>query len=328
MINDFVHPWILVLIPVVLTLWFYFRRWKEEKMPFFRISTTQGFGSTWRTRLAGYLPYLFLAGLLLIIVAMAGPRRFLREEVINADGIDIMLAMDISPSMLSRDFTPDRLEVSKRVAESFVEKRQYDRIGLTLFSGEAYTQSPLTTDHAIIKTFLANIQAGQIKSGTAIGMGLANAINRLKDSESKTKLVILLTDGENNTGYIDPGTAMNIAVELGVKVYTIGVGSIGMALSPVDVDLNGKYIYGPTQVTIDEDLLTEIADRTGGRYYRAIDEKSLLQIYDEIDQLEKTKIEARVFRRFSDEFRFVLMVSLSFLLLYYILNHTALNRFP
>lgn len=268
---------------------------------------------------------LRLLSLSLLIVAMARPQLTLTEEKVEAEGIDIMLAIDLSSSMLSRDFQPDRISVSKMVAKEFVEKRPYDRLGLAVFSGEAFTQCPLTTDHLILTDFLESIQVGMLTDGTAIGMGLATAVNRIKNSESKSKVVILLTDGVNNQGYIDPITAAQIAKEYGVSVYTIGVGTEGMALSPVNRRLNGQYSFGMAKVEIDEALLEEISKLTGGKYYRAIDRESLEQIYEEINELEKTKIEVNVFKRYKEEFRRFLIFGLLLLLVEIVLRNTVLK---
>jgi len=230
--------------------------------------------------------------------------------------------------MLAQDFKPDRLEVSKRVASEFVDKRQYDRVGLVVFAGESFTQCPITTDHRVVKDFMSNLSCGLLEDGTAIGMGLASAVNRLKTSEAKSKVVILLTDGVNNAGYIKPNTAADIAKEFDVKVYTIGVGSMGQALSPVSRRSDGRYIFGMARVEIDETLLREIAQMTGGRYYRATTEQSLEAIYAEIDQLEKTEIDVTVFKRYSEEFGRFMIWGMGFLLLELVLRFTVLKTLP
>ena len=236
--------------------------------------------TTWRLRLRPLLPAMRAAALVLLIISLARPQKTLQEEEIKAEGIDIMLAIDLSSSMLAKDFEPDRLEVCKRVASEFVTKRAYDRVGLSVFAGEAFTQTPLTTDHKIVKEFMAGLECGMLEDGTAIGMGLATAINRLKDSPSASKIVILLTDGVNNVGYVKPLTAAEIAQELGVKVYTIGVGTNGDALTPVSRRSDGRYIFGLARVEIDEALLQQIAEMTGGKYFRALSEQGLEDIYD------------------------------------------------
>jgi Ca-activated chloride channel family protein len=253
---------------------------------------------------------------------MARPQLNLKEEKVKAEGIDIMMALDLSSSMLSKDFSPDRLEVSKMVAEEFVGKRQYDRIGLVVFAGEAFTQCPLTVDHNIVKDFLSDLKVGMVQDGTAIGMGLATAVNRLKDSDAKSKIIILLTDGVNNTGYINPITAAEIAKQYGIRVYTIGVGTMGSAMSPVNRGIDGEYYFAMSRVEIDTELLKKISEMTSGQYFRAIDRASLENIYAEIDRLEKTEIEVNVFKRYKDEYRPFLMMGLGLILLSFILQHT------
>jgi Ca-activated chloride channel family protein len=263
-----------------------------------------------------------------LIVALARPQLTLKEEQIKAEGIDIMLAMDLSSSMLAQDFKPDRLTVSKVVASDFVDKREYDRIGLSVFAGESFTQCPLTTDHRVVKDFLGGLTCGILDDGTAIGMGLASAVNRLKDSEAKSKVVILLTDGVNNSGYIKPLTAAEIAREIGVRVYTIGVGSIGEAVSPISRRSNGTYVFGIARVEIDEALLAEIAQMTGGKYFRATTAEGLEEIYREIDRLEKTEMDIKVMRRYSEEFRFFLWLGLGLLFFELLLRFTLLRTIP
>jgi Ca-activated chloride channel family protein len=218
--------------------------------------------------------------------------------------------------------------VSKKVASEFVDKRPDDRIGLVVFSGESFTQCPLTSDHRIVKRFLSQLQCGFLEEGTAIGMGLATAVNRIKDSEAKSKVVILLTDGDNNTGYIKPLTAAEMARELDVTVYTIGVGSKGMALTPQGKRSDGSYVFDYARVMINEELLGQIAQTTGGKYFRATSEQSLEQVYNEIDQLEKTEREVTTFKRYSDEFHWFLRIGLSLFLMHLLLSVTILRTYP
>jgi len=324
---EFVSPYFL-LLGLIPLLWFVWRFVsKKNTDTTFTISTSDAFegGGSWRTKLTWLPDLLRLLGLLFLVLALARPQLSLKEENVTAEGIDIMLAIDLSSSMLAKDFEPDRLEVSKQVAEDFVRNRKYDRLGLAVFAGEAFTQCPLTTDQSILIDFLQTLAVGTLDDGTAIGMGLATAVNRLKDSESESKVVILLTDGVNNTGYIDPETAAEIAREYDVKVYTIGVGSAGNALTPVNRRSNGEYIYRNAKVQIDERLLQEISSSTGGRYYRAKDRNQLEAIYTEIDRLEKTEIEVNVFKRYQDEFRYFLLIGLGLLLFELLLRKTVLN---
>jgi len=326
----FVNPGILLLLLLLplLGLWYFFqykKRYPTLTMP--SLEAVKGV-SAWRGKLRAILPILRALTFILFIIALARPQLTLKEEEIKAEGIDIALVMDLSSSMLAQDFKPDRLEVSKQVASDFIDKRQHDRISLAVFAGEAFTQCPLTTDHRVLKEFLGGLQCGVLEDGTAIGMGLATAVNRLKDSEAKSKIVILLTDGDNNAGYIQPMTASEIAKEFDVKVYTIGVGSRGKALSPISRNNNGQYIFGLAPVKIDEQLLTEIAKQTNGKYFRATDEQSLEQIYNDIDQLEKTEIEVTTIKRYSEEFYRFVFLGLIFLLVEFLLRYTVLRTIP
>ena len=318
---------LLVLIP--LGIFWEFKKKKSESVTL-QMPDLQSISDLRSIRSVIY-PYTnVLRGIALgfFVIALARPQLTLKEEEIKAEGIDIMMIMDISSSMLAQDFKPDRLEVSKKVAIEFVDKRPYDRIGLVVFSGESFTQCPLTTDHKMLKDFLDGLQCGLLEDGTAIGMGLASAVNRLKDSEAESKVIILLTDGVNNSGYIKPLTAAEIAQELNTKVYTIGVGSVGQALSPISRRSDGRYVFGMAKVEIDEGLLNQISEMTGGRYYRATDERSLEAIYAEIDRLEKTEMDITAFKRYSEEFGRFLFVGLLFLLLEIVLKHTLLKTLP
>lgn len=271
--------------------------------------------STWRTRARRGLPLLRWTAVGLLVLAMARPQRKWEQEKVKADAVDIVLALDISPSMLSRDFDPDRLAVAKKVAIDFVENRPYDRIGLVAFSAEAFTQCPLTTDRRVVQSFIRELQVGRLEDGTAIGMGLATAVNRLKESPSRSKVVILLTDGENNAGYIPPLKAAEIAKTFGVRVYTVGIGTEGIVLSPHQRLPDGSYAFAPRQMTFDTDLLEEIAAETNGKFYRAYSERDLEGIYEQIDQLEKTRIEVSVVRRTTDYFHWFVGLAAIFLLL-------------
>ncbi len=318
---------LLLLLPI-LGFWYYYQR--NNRFPTLKMSNLEAIksASTWRTKLRPLLPILRALAIAAFIIALARPQLTLKEEEIKADGIDIMLVMDLSSSMLAQDFKPDRLDVSKRVASEFIDKRVHDRIGLAVFAGEAFTQCPLTTDHNILKDFLASLKCGVLEDGTAIGMGLATAVNRLKESEAQSKVVILLTDGDNNAGYIQPMTAAEIAQEFDVKVYTIGVGSRGKALTPVSRRSDGEYIFGLANVQIDEQLLEQIATLTKGKYFRATDEASLEAIYDDIDRLEKTEIEVTTIKRYSEEFHRFLIFGLILLLIEFTLRYTFLRSIP
>lgn len=318
---------LLLLLPIIA--WWYFRNYRQRYAPM-RMSSLEGLGKTRSVRgqLRSLLPILRMLAFVVLVVALARPQRILQEEKVIAEGIDISLAMDLSSSMLAQDFQPNRLGVSKRVAADFVEQRQYDRVGLVVFAGEAFTQCPLTTDHKVLKAFLNKLECGILEDGTAIGMGLATAVNRLKDSESTSKVVILLTDGVNNTGYQSPLLAAKIAKEYGIRVYTIGVGSVGEARAPVSQRSDGKYILGSVKVEIDEELLRQVAEMTGGKYYRAVDEQSLEEIYASIDQLEKTKIEVTSFKRYSEEYNLFAFLGILFLFTEVLLRYTVLRAIP
>ena len=283
---------------------------------------------TWRTAGFRWLPVLIYGAIVALTVALARPQLKFQETLVSADGIDIMLVIDLSSSMLARDFQPDRLEVCKRVAAQFVQKRTHDHIGMVVFAGESFTMCPLTSDHAILTDFINELKCGFLEDGTAIGMGLAMAVNRLKDSQASSKVVILLTDGDNNAGYVSPMTAAQIATEMGVKVYTIGVGTQGMALTPQSKRTDGTYVFDYARVVINEDILQTISDQTGGAYFRATDEASLQQIYDIIDSLEKTEREVSALERYKDLFVPWLLTALLLVALHLLLSATAFRVFP
>jgi Ca-activated chloride channel family protein len=249
----------------------------------------------------------------LLIIVLARPQRTDRYQDVSTEGIDIVLTQDISGSMLARDFKPDRLDAAKNIATEFISGRPYDRIGLVVFSGESFTQCPITTDHAVLINLLHEIQSGMIEDGTAIGMGLATAVNRIKDSKAKSKVIILLTDGVNNRGEIAPATAADIAKTFGIRVYTIGVGTQGTAPYPVQTPYGIQYQDMP--VEIDEGILQEIAQKTGGKYFRATDNDKLTQVYKEIDKLEKSKIDVKQFSRKEEKYLIPAVIAF-FLLLF------------
>jgi Ca-activated chloride channel homolog len=271
---------------------------------------------------------LRMAAITLMIVALARPQSSASWRSVNSEGIDIVLAMDISASMLAQDLKPDRLVAAKAVAMEFIDERPNDRIGLVIFSGESFTQCPLTTDHAVVKNLFAGVETGMIEDGTAIGQGLGNAVARIKDSKAKSKVVILLTDGVNNTGNIAPLTAAEIAKSFDVRVYTIGVGTKGRAYAPVSVDAFGNYQYDYVEVKIDEETMRKIAEMTGGKYFRATDNESLRAIYKEIDKMEKTIFEERNFTMKSEEFLPYLLLAALLLLAEFILRNTYLRSIP
>lgn len=318
---------LLLLLPVIA--WWYRGRYRTHYAPITMSNIAMFKGqSSWRGKARALLPILRGLTFIFLVIALARPQRLLSEENVEADGIDIMLAIDLSSSMLAQDFEPDRLSVAKRVAADFVQKREFDRVGLVVFSGEAFTQCPLTTDHKVIQDFLDNLQSGLLQDGTAIGMGLATAVNRLKDSPAKSKTIILMTDGVNNSGYFKPEDAMALAQTLGIKVYTIGVGSTGEAMSPVGRRADGKYVFGLVPVEIDETLLQNIASTTGGKYYRATNNKELEQIYAEIDRLEKSRIDVTSIKRRSETFANWVLVALCLVALELLLRYTIFRTIP
>ncbi|MGC6526358.1 MAG: vWA domain-containing protein [Flavobacteriaceae bacterium] len=327
---EFTHKellWLLLVIPVLL-LWYILKHKKQTAV--LEISTTDGLlkGNQFWTILKHSLFVLRALALMLIIVAMARPQTVdISTKTKTTRGIDIVMAIDVSASMLAKDLKPNRLEALKKVASKFINRRPNDRIGLVEYAGESYTRTPVTSDKGIILKSLRDIKYNTIiTGGTAIGMGLATAVNRLKESKAKSRIIILLTDGVNNSGFIDPQTASELAVEYGIKTYTIGLGSNGMALSPVAIN-NGKFQYSRIQVEIDEKLLKEIASETGGKYFRATNNKKLEDIYDEIDKLEKTEIEEFKYYNYEEKFRPLVLLALGLLVLEFLLRHTLLRSF-
>jgi len=327
---EFTHTellWLLFLLPPLL-LWYVVKHKKQTAV--LEISNSSGLvkGSLFWTVLKHCLFGFRTLALVLIIVAMARPQSVdVSTKTKKTRGIDIVMAIDVSASMLAKDLKPNRLEALKEVAGKFIARRPNDRIGLVEYAGESYTRTPVTSDKNIIFSSLKDIKYNTIiTGGTAIGMGLATAVNRIKDSEAKSKIIILLTDGVNNSGFIDPLTASELASEYGIKTYTIGLGSNGMALSPVAIR-NGKIQYSRIQVEIDEKLLKEIAEGTGGKYFRATNNKKLEEIYAEINQLEKTEIEEFKYYNYEEKFRPLALWALALLVFEFLLRHTLLKSF-
>jgi von willebrand factor type A len=318
--------WLLLLLPLML-LWYWF--WNKKSQANVTFSTTIAFKKTksWSDALYHLLFVLRMIAIALIVVALARPQTHSENAKTKiTDGIDIVMAIDVSASMLSQDLKPNRFEALKKVASQFVKDRPNDRIGLVIYAGESYTKTPVTTDKSIILNALSEITYGQIEDGTAIGMGLATAVNRLKESKAKSRVIILLTDGVNNTGFIDPQTAAELAAEYGIKVYTVGIGTNGMALSPYALNADGSIIYRMQQVDIDEPLIKKIAQVTKGRYFRATNNQKLQQIYDEINQMETTKIEEFKYTEVDEKFRWWVLVAGFLLLLEFVLKHTLLRN--
>ncbi|MCX7909056.1 MAG: VWA domain-containing protein [Ignavibacteria bacterium] len=306
------YLWFLLLIPIII-IWYFFNQ-KKLFVPL-KFSTIEGFQRTkpnYKVRLRHSPFILRIIALTLFIIALARPQTSSSEKEIETEGIDIVITLDISGSMLAEDFKPNRLEAAKKITEKFIDARKNDRIGLVIFSAKSFTQCPITVDHSILKNLMKQIKSGLIEDGTAIGMGLATAVDRLKDSKAKSRVIVLLTDGINNTGIISPLTAAELAKNFGIRVYTIGVGTIGKAPYPFQTPYGIQYMN--VDVEIDEPLLKEIAQSTGGKYFRATNNKALETIYNEIDTMEKTKIKQTIFTTFTDRFfPFVLGGSIVFL---------------
>jgi Ca-activated chloride channel family protein len=327
---EFQYPGFFYLLAIVplLSIWFV---WKSGNVHAeIRLSTVnsfQGIGRSWKVFFKSSWFFFRILTIAALLIAMARPQSKSSWQNVNAEGIDIVIAFDLSPSMLARDFKPNRLEAAREVAVDFIDMRADDRIGLVVFSGEAFTQCPLTTDHRVLKELFAELQLGVIDTGTAIGMGLATAVNRLRESETKSKVIILVTDGVNTAGSIPPLTAAEIAKEYGIRVYTIGVGTRGKALSPVAI-INGQYQYGYQDVEIDENNLRQIADMTGGKYFRATNNATLKNIYTEIDKMEKTRLKVTEYSRKKEEFFWYLIAAAGLLLFEFITRNTLFKTIP
>ena len=321
---EFAHPgffWLFVLIPVIVA-WYI---WRERKLyGYLSLSAVKSFSLPQKSMLPMFrhsgivLRCLALAAL---IIAISRPQSSLSWQNSTTEGIDIVIASDISGSMLAEDFTPNRMEAGKNIAIDFIKNRPNDRIGLVIFSGESFTQCPLTIDHDVLINLFKDIKNGMIDDGTAIGMGLATAINRLKESDAKSKVIILLTDGSNNTGSIPPITAAEIAKQFGIRVYTVGLGTRGMAPYPVQTPMGIQYQRVP--VDVDEGTLTRIAYITGGKYFRATNNSTLKSIYDQIDKLEKAKIDVTQYHKKTELFLPFALIALGFLLLEFVLKNTV-----
>ena len=318
--------WLLLVLPLMVAWYVY---WNKKSKPNITLSSTIAFKkiSSWKDYLYHFLFALRLLAVALIIIALARPQTHSENAQTKiTDGIDIVMAIDVSSSMLSQDLKPNRFEALKKVASQFVKDRPNDRIGLVVYAGESYTKTPVTTDKGIILSSLAELTYGQVEDGTAIGMGLATAVNRLKESKAKSRVIILLTDGVNNTGVIDPLIAAELAAEYGIKVYTVGIGTNGMALSPYALNPDGSIMYQMLQVEIDESLMKKIAQITHGRYFRATNNQKLQQIYDEINKLETSKIEEFKYTEVDEKFRLLVIIATVLLLLEFLLKHTVFRN--
>ena len=323
----FGQPWFLLLLIVIPVLIWWYAAKNNKRQGSIIISDVSAKGlSSWKTSFR-HLPFVLrLLAIIFIIAAIARPQTMYEEQNAEGEGVDIVLCIDVSGSMTAQDLKPNRLEAAKDVAIDFVNKRVTDRIAIVIFSGESFTQCPLTTDHAVLISAIENIRNGLLEDGTAIGSGLGTSVDRLRSSKSKSKVVILLTDGENNGGLIDPQTAKEIAKAFQVKVYTIGVGTDGYAPQPVNTPMGVVMQQG--KVSIDEKLLKEIATETGGKYFRAKDNEGLTGIYDEINSLEKSKVEISSRTRYTEKFFPFVMAALALLFLEMLLKFTVFRKFP
>ncbi|MEN8225729.1 MAG: VWA domain-containing protein [Bacteroidota bacterium] len=325
----FANPGFLYLLIILPLLggWYWYKL--KNNSPGLQFSSTTGFSATgrsWRQYLIHILFLFRILALGLLILVLARPQSSSKSRDVNIEGIDIVMAMDVSSSMLAQDLRPDRLEASKDVASEFIAGRPDDRIGLVIFSGESFTQSPLTSDHSMIRNLFKDIKSGMIEDGTAIGDGMATSINRLKESEAISKVIILITDGENNAGSIDPLSAAEIAKMYGIRIYTIGAGTIGVAPYPVQTPYGIQYQN--MEVKIDEESLKQIAELTDGKYFRATSNRKLKEIYGEIDQLEKSKIDVTEFTRKHEEFLPLALLALALIIFEILLRNTIFKTIP
>ena len=320
--------WLLLCIPLAIA-WYIWKKNKQQAS--LKISTITGFKpeQDWLSKLKPSLFIMQMLALASLIIGLARPRTVdVSTQIKTTKGIDIAMAIDVSGSMLAKDLRPNRLEALKKVAADFVKGRASDRIGVVVYAGESYTTTPVTSDKSIVLSALRKLQfTQQLEGGTAIGMGLATAVNRLKDSKAKSKVIILLTDGTNNAGFIAPSIAAELAVEYGIKVYTIGVGTNGNALAPVAIRQDGSLQYSMVPVEIDEELLKNIAKITSGKYFRATDNRKLKQIYEEIDKLEKTDVEEIKFTTYEEKYRIFVIIAFALSLLVFLLKQTVFKSF-
>jgi Ca-activated chloride channel homolog len=327
--DKFANPellWLLLLLPVIGYFLWLRRKKLTVTLQFSSLQVFKNIPQTVRERLRHSPLVLRLLAIAVFIIALARPQSVSDKQNISTEGIDIVLELDLSGSMLAEDFNPNRIEAAKQVASEFIDGRTNDRIGLVVFSAESFTQCPLTTDYPVLKNLLREVKNGMIADGTAIGLAIANGVNRLKDSKAKSKVMILLTDGVNNRGEIDPITAARIAATYGIRIYTVGVGAQGEAPYPVQTQFGIRRQMIP--VDLDEKGLTQVAEMTGGKYYRATDNRKLKTIYREIDQLERTKIEVTAYKRYSELYGSWLFAGFLAVMLEVTLSVTVLRRNP
>ncbi len=325
---EFANPqwfWALLVLPVLIVLYLYrYFAHKQATLTFSSLGLLAELPGNWKAHLHWVQAAFLWVGIALLIVALARPQERLTTVERNAEGIDIVLVLDMSTSMRAEDLKPNRFEAARNVAKSFVDKRNSDRIGLVTFAMKSFTVVPPTLDYRLLKSLIDDLEMGIIEDGTAIGMGIATAINRLKESQAESKVIILLTDGQNNAGEIDPVTAADLALTYDIKIYTIGAGTRGTAPYPIQDPIFGRR-YQNVQVNIDEEMLTKVAELTGGKYFRATDSEQLENIYDEIDTLEKSEVEELIYTDYEDLYPRYLGLSLAFIFLSFLLNKTVLK---
>ncbi len=320
--------WLLFIIPVMIA-WYLWRLKKHEgEFNFSSFTLLKGISNSGKAKFRHVLFGLRLLAITLIIAAIARPQSRSSWKDSKTEGIDIMLSVDVSLSMLAKDFKPNRLDVAKEVIQDFIDARPNDRIGLVIFGGEAFTQCPLTTDHKVLRNMFPQIQAGSLDQGTAIGLGLSTAVARIKDSKAKSKVIILISDGVNNFGEVSPITAGELAKTYDVRVYCIGIGSKGKALQPVAIYAKGEYEYDYVDVDIDEKTMTEISNLTGGKYFRATNKTTLREIYTEIDKLEKTIISEKSFTNKEEHYLPLAIAAAILMLIEFILKFTLFKNIP
>ncbi len=326
---SFLNPeffWLLLLLPIV-ALWQLLKYKKQNAS--IKISSIDGFKTNWKSKLKPFLFILRLLALSSLIIAMARPRKVdISSQTKSTKGIDIVMAIDVSGSMLAKDLKPNRMEALKKVAANFVEGRPNDRIGIVVYAAEAYTKTPVTSDKALVLEAIKGIKYDNVlQDGTGIGMGLTTAVNRLKDSNAKSKVIILLTDGVNNAGFIEPETASQIAKEYGIKVYTIGIGTNGMAMFPYAYAPNGGFLFQMMKVEIDQELMKTIARNTGGKYFRASSNSKLQEIYNEINKLETSEIKELKFYDYDEKYRPFVWITGILVLVEFGLRNTIFRSF-
>jgi Ca-activated chloride channel family protein len=325
----FAYSWVLyflLLIPLLLSWYIWQGRKKQAAITYSSLKAFEKIPSSFREKLRHFPFILRMLVLIFLIIALARPQNYSAGQSVNAEGIDISMVLDISGSMMAEDFKPNRLEAAKKVIDDFIKGRTTDRIGLVIFSRDAFTQCPLTIDYSVLRNLLSDIKTGMIEDGTAIGNGIANGVNRLKNSDAESRVIILLTDGVNNAGEVDPISAAEIASTFGIRIYTIGVGTRGEAPYPVQTPFGTRYQMVP--VEIDEAILKKIAETTGGQYFRATNNSALEEIYNKIDKMEKTKIEITSYRNAKELFSTWLAIGFALLLLELIASKTILRKLP